>query len=131
MAPFRPFHPVTDYSKGGKPKRSGTPHIGSDYTGSGCLVPLAASDELQDLIDEGVDIIVDLTPLGDIRSIIVDGGELIDVSKETLDIFRNEAIRSYETDIAGRTAGIQRFVDNPNPSGPLSAGDWRRSGFGF
>ena len=131
-------HPVTRYgSEGGGAITTGTPHIGSDYSGAGMAV--MAAPGVIDALEETVDIIIELTPIGDIRTIVVEGPILISDTDELLSILESEGIRGVQLEVEERSRGIDRFIgDKESPSNrvpclekPLRAGDWRKSGFGL
>lgn len=131
------YHPVTGYSRNGVPRSTGTPHIGDEYTGSACVALGAVGDDgLRRLGEDVVDFVIELTPLGDIMTIAIDGPQVISVSQEAIDILRNEAAREARLEAKRRADNINRFTDpnyRPNPSvgSPLRAGSWRDYGFGL
>jgi RHS repeat-associated protein len=133
-------HPVAKYgSEGGGPNTSGTPHIGTDYKGSASMAMVAASG-LSDAIEETVDIVIELSPVGDIRTVVVEGPMLISNIDELISLLNTEGVRDVQLRIREREMGIDRFVgDKSAVAGqqqcdqqqPLRAGDWRKSGFGL
>ncbi len=89
-----PGHYHSDIGKKGKAKQA-APHIGSEYTGSAGAVIVGAevskpekdgSSLLADAAEEITELIIDLTPIGDIQTIITDGPELIEVIGDTAKI---------------------------------------------
>jgi hypothetical protein len=87
--------------------------------------------------------VVDLTPVGDVKTIVNDGPQLVAATHETLEIAWSEAQREREIakqevqlEIKRRTRNIIKFADPdcPPPSsgtGPIRAGSWRNSDFGW
>jgi RHS repeat-associated protein len=123
------YHPAIGHSRAGNPITRNTPHISDQYTGSAAVIPLLGAGAR-----EAKEILIELSPAGDIRTIIVDGPEMAEALRETLQIMQTEAARDVH--LRGRTgaSNILRAVDPnlPPPAHggpPTRAGDWRHPGF--
>jgi DNA-binding protein YbaB len=125
------YHPVIGESASGNPITRNTPHISDQYTGNFAILPLlmAGAKEVQEIV-------IELSPAGDIRTIMVDGPEVLAALRETLQILQAEAARdAYLRSTAG-ASNMLRVIDPqlppPAQNGfPTRAGDWRRPGFGL
>jgi len=123
------YHPAMGESAAGNPVTRNTPHIGDQYRGNAAVLPLLAAGA-----KELKEIVIELSPAGDIRTIVVDGPELAAALRETLQILCVEAGRDAYLRSTTGSSNMFRAID-PNLAPPAKggfptrAGDWRKPGF--
>jgi RHS repeat-associated protein len=123
------YHPVIGQSAAGNPIIRNTPHVSDQYTGNAAVIPLLVAGAR-----EAKEVIIALTPAGDIRTIVVEGPELAAALGETLQILQAEAARDAYLRSTTGASNMFRAIDPKLPAPaqggfPTRAGDWRKPGF--
>ncbi len=120
------YHPVLEY-KNGRPVTKGTPHIGPYYTGSAqerAVIPL-----LIPAFKKTAEIAIDVTPAGDVISVVVDGRKIFNALDETIRRTQENQHEWYQLNRREHARGIDRLSKGdfrkPPGSGHTRAGDWR------
>jgi hypothetical protein len=116
------YHPVKKRNSKGKPETEGTPHIGSDYQGY-ASVAIALG-----ILEQGGEIMIDLTPVGDVRDIITGVPEIVGGTCGAIEITTAERVRDWQLRTQAGVLGqdqISTMRSGEVERKPLRAGSWR------